>query len=243
MMLNKRESNKIYREIIGRKLDPAEFDLEDSGAKVLITHNSGSIFELSLKEETRSKIDLERFEIAGTEIVTSYDIKLAVMEGIRETNNAHNISFVISHYIPHWLREIQATVGVPDYWAELKRDRRSLAIIQRGDFENTVFSGDEQQQIASVLYNMKKQVKEQFALSSEQVDRVEKSLDELVEASKRMGRKDWVIYFLGAITALVITATVTAGVGEHISVMVIQGLIHLFTGGNEPPQISPRIIT
>ena len=87
------------------------------------------------------------------------------------------------------------------------------------------------------MQEIKKQVKEQFTLSNEQIERVEESLDELVEAGKRMGRKDWLIYFLGTITALIIAATVTAGVGEQISAMVIHGLIHLFTGGSEPPRI------
>jgi hypothetical protein len=113
----------------------------------------------------------------------------------------------------------------------------SIAIIQRGDFENTPFTQAEQEQIAAQLREIKKQVKEQFALSHEQVERLDEELDEVAEASKRMGRKDWIIYFLGTIIALIITATVTAGVGEQISVMVIHGLIHLFTGGSGPPRI------
>jgi hypothetical protein len=135
------------------------------------------------------------------------------------------------------LKEIRLTVGVPDHWAELRRDRKSIAVIQQSDFENTPFTQDEQQQIAAQLQEIKKQIKEQFALSNEQIERVEESLDELVEASKRMGKKDWLIYFLGAITGLIITATVTAGVGEQISAMVIHGLIHMFTGGGEPPRV------
>jgi hypothetical protein len=71
----------------------------------------------------------------------------------------------------------------------------------------------------------------------------EERLDEAAEASKRMGRKDWLIYLLGTITGIVITATVPSGLGEHIFTMVIQGIAHLFTGGSEPPQIPPRIIT
>lgn len=85
------------------------------------------------------------------------------------------------------------------------------------------------------MQEIKNQVREQFALSSEQMERIEERLDEVAEASKRMGRKDWLIYLMGTITALVITATVTGGVGEHILTMVIHALGHLFTGGSEPP--------
>ena len=48
------------------------------------------------------------------------------------------------------------------------------------------------------------------------MEQVEEKLDEAAEASSRMGRKDWFIYFLGTVTALIITSTVAAGVGEHI---------------------------
>jgi PHD/YefM family antitoxin component YafN of YafNO toxin-antitoxin module len=227
MMLSKRESNTIYETIVKSQLDPAEFDLEDTGEKVVITHNSGSRFEFSPSD---------RIYILSDER-TGYDVRTSVAEGVNETHTAPDVKFLTTVYIPLWLKEIELTVGVPDHWAELRRNRQSVAIIQRGDFENTSFTRDEQEQIAAQLQEIKKQVKEQFAFSNEQIERAEESLDELTEASKRMGRKDWLIYFLGTITALIITATVTAGAGEQISAMVIHGLIHLFSGGSEPPRI------
>jgi hypothetical protein len=162
MMLNKRERNKIYEGIAGRGLDPAEFDLEDTGNKVMITHNSGSTFEFSLTEEARDKIDFSTMAVVGTEIRRSYDMKVSVAEGINETDTTSTIDFVISNYIPSWLREIKATVGVPDYWAELKRSRESIAVIQRGDFANTPFTLTEQRQIAAQFEEVKKQVRELY---------------------------------------------------------------------------------
>jgi hypothetical protein len=109
--------------------------------------------------------------------------------------------------------------------------------MQRTDSNNTPFTQVEQRQIAAQLRAIKEQVKKQFELTSEQMERIEESLDEAAEASKRMGRKDWLIYFMGTISALIITATVTGGVGQHIFAMVIEGLVQLFTGGSEPPRI------
>jgi hypothetical protein len=240
MMLNKREKNKIYDAIVERKLDPAEFDLEDTDEKVVITHNSGSQFEFSPKSVNLVPV-LVFGPIADDDPFTSveYEVKAIVAEGIDETSTEPSIDYVITVNIPHWLREIQLTVGVPDYWAELKRSRKSIAIIQRGDFGNTPFIQSEQQQIAAQL----QQIKEQFALSGEQMERIEERLDEAVEASKRMGRKDWLLLFGGIIFTLIIAGTVTPDVADHIFTMAINGLIHLFTGGSEPPQIPPQIIT
>ena len=126
-MLSKRESNTIYETIVQSKLNPAEFDLGDTGEEVIITHNSGSIFKFSLRKTVRPAVDLESFTISGTEVVTRYDVKAVVIEGINETNSAPSVDHIIIVNIPRWLREIRLTVGVPDHWAELRRNRRSYS--------------------------------------------------------------------------------------------------------------------
>ena len=68
---------------------------------------------------------------------------------------------------------------------------------------------------------------EQSQLTHEQIAEVSERLKETAEASERMGRKDWLIYLLGTITALIITATVTAGIGENIFTIVITALANL----------------
>jgi len=144
--------------------------------------------------------------------------------------------------VTEWANEVKEITDAPDLWAELQRSRELIANIQQADSSNTPFTQSEQQQIAAQLQAIKDQLTEHFELTSERLERVEETLDEVVEASKRMGRKDWLIYFLGSITSLIITATVVAGVGEHILTMVIHGIAHLFTGGSEPPQIPPQIL-
>ena len=132
--------------------------------------------------------------------------------------------------------ELEDVFETPDLWEELQRSREVIVEIQR-DSGNAPFTRNEQKQIGARLQVVKEHAKEQFTLSDDQVDRIAEGLDEVVEAGTRMGRKDWLIYFLGTITALTITATVPAGVGEQISVTVLHGIIHLFSGGSEPPRI------
>jgi hypothetical protein len=48
MMLTKRDRNKIYEAVVSHSLDPAEFDLQDTGKEVSISQNSGSTFVFSL---------------------------------------------------------------------------------------------------------------------------------------------------------------------------------------------------
>lgn len=231
MLLTKLQRNKLYESIVNANLEPAEFDLKNTRKKVTITHSSGSTFKFS-----RSMV--ERVEGATA---YEYDIKASVTGGRVLYDSGFDIDSLTVVYFPDWLSEIRLTVGVPDYWDELKRGRHMVAEFQQ-ESVNTPFTQDEQTQISAQLQKITEQLKYQFELTNEQIERVEEWQDEAVEASKHMGRKDWRIYFLGSITALIITATVAAGVGEHIFIMVINGLSHLFTGGSEPPPIPPPTI-
>jgi hypothetical protein len=235
MMLNKRERNRIYEAIVKRKLDPLEFSLEDTGDTVIITHDSSSTFQFSPKTVNRTDDEVIFF---GSELEsTKYEALAKVAEGINETHTAKSIDHVIGIYFPSWLREIQLTVGVPDYWSQMQQGRKSLAIIQRGDFSNTPFTQTEQGQIAAQLQEVLKQSRKLFALTSTQMGQIEEKLDESLDAASRMGRKDWIVMFSGIILTLVVTDLVTWAAAHHMWTMVLHQLIDLFTGGDEPPQI------
>jgi hypothetical protein len=138
-----------------------------------------------------------------------------------------------------WVEQIKT----PNAWAGSDQAKDAFTSAQGEETGNAPFTEGEQRQIAAQLQDIEKHLKEEFDLPNDEIAQIKEKLDEVAEASKRMGRKDWLVYFLGAITALIITATVAAPVGEHIFTTVIHGLTHLFGGGNEPPQIPPQVIT
>ncbi len=214
MLWNKLERNKVYEAIRLNGVDPTECNLTLTDDEAVIAHNSGLVFRIA-KTARRS-----------------YKITTIVEDGPTLTTTIGGYADVAA-YIGRWASDIAA----PGLWAEMQRNRELITNIQREGTNNTPFTQDEQKQIAAQLQVITKQLKEQFKLTNEQIERIEEWRHEATETSTRMGRKDWLIYFLGTITALIITATVTAGVGEHIFTMVVQGLIHLFTGGSEPPRI------
>jgi hypothetical protein len=239
-MLNKRERNKIYEEIVGYDFDPAEFKFEDTGQKVSVTHDSGSTFEFSREEEPVNPT-LAEFGINFGDRY-QYEVKASVAEGINQSHSASSIDYVVTVSVSGWLREIKATVGVPDYWKEMQDSRGSIAIIQRGDFANTPFSPAEQKQIAAQLQEVKKQVQELYGLSNRQMTQVNEKLDAVIEDAGRLGRKDWIVIFIGTILPLVLSDVLTWGAAHHILALTLHGLLHLFTSGIEPPQIPPQPI-
>jgi hypothetical protein len=229
MMLNKRERNKIYEEIVGKGHDPAEFNLEDTGSKVVIGHNSGSTFEFFMPRSLFERIQADRYKYR-------YEYRANVAEGVNQAGGADSMSS-LEQSISYWLDEIRQTVGVPDFWAEMRRSREFAVDIQRVDTRNTPFTQDERRQIAAQLEAIKEQVKEQFDLTREQITHIEEWRNEAAEASEHFGRKDWRILVYGTIVNLFVTDALPPEVARHILAMFIHVIADLFLGGGGPPQI------
>lgn len=227
MALTRIERNQIYEAIAASSLIPAGCHLGQDGDIVTITHtDSGSTFKFYPV-------------LVGTD--RDYRVEYKVIDGHEYAYLTARKVENLTDYITHWGDEVRQITDAPDLWAEM-RGRREFIEDMQGDSGNAPFTQDEQKQIAAQLQEIKKQIRARFELTSEQIAQVDEKLDEAAEASTRMGRKDWLLLFSGVIFTLIITATVTPGIGEHIFTMVIHGLAHLFTGGSEPPQIPPRII-
>ncbi len=87
-----------------------------------------------------------------------------------------------------WAEEVKHDVDTPDLWAELQREREILTGARYEAVENTLFTPDEQAEIAKQLREIKEYVKKTYSLSSEQMSRVEARLDEAEAATlKRPG--------------------------------------------------------
>lgn len=227
-MLGKLERNKLYKALDESDLNPSEFRLTVTDEEVLITHNSGSRFEF---KPTTSRV-MEEFYSVTSEVADGRTLKYAAKRDIDEMPGR----------ITAWANEIRYTLETPDLWSEMQQNRELIANIEQAGSGNKPFTSDERRQISAQLQAIKERLKEQFELTNEQMEQVEERLDEAAEASSRMGRKDWLIYLLGTITALTIAAAVPSGLGEHIFTVFIHALGHLFTAGTEPPQILSLVI-
>jgi len=67
---------------------------------------------------------------------------------------------------------------------------------------NAPFTSEEQTQIPARIGEIKGYIRATYELTAEQMSRVEERLDNAEEASKRIGRKDWLMAFNGAVFSL-----------------------------------------
>jgi len=138
---------------------------------------------------------------------------------------------VLENTFHSWAEEVQLEVESPDMWEEI-RQSSELLDASSGELANTLFTESELAQISKQLREVKTYVREVCSLTTEEAADVEKRFDDAEKASRRMGRKDWLLLFLGTLFPLIISGFLPPDVVKHILIMIAQGLGHLFGGGS-----------
>jgi hypothetical protein len=122
-----------------------------------------------------------------------------------------------------------------DLWAELRQSGNLLAV----PGENIMFTVDEQAEISSYIKKLKEDIRSTYKLTAGDMAKVVATLDQVEEASRRMGAKDWLMLFNGAVFSLVVTDLVPPQALQHILLMTFHTLGHLFGIGAPPPPLPP----
>jgi hypothetical protein len=204
-LLRKQHRNDIFKAIQAVGLDPNEFDLEDFDDKVRIKHKwSESYFIVS-------------------SMVGYYVGQYLVGDGMAWPTNPTSWQTLMPH-ISRWLEDVKQDLDTPDLWAELKREAQLLGADASVVTENKAFTVDEQREIAERLKKLGEYVNATHSLSKAQMQALEKKLDYLVDASARLGRKDWLIAFIGAIFGFVFTAALAPDSARSIFTTFLRGI-------------------
>jgi hypothetical protein len=90
------------------------------------------------------------------------------------------------------------------------------------------FTAEEQAEIAGVFAQIRRQVNERYSLSGEQQVSTGHKLDDLLDASKGLGRKDWMTILLSAGFGMVFTDLIPTDVVQHVVGLAVRGIAHLF---------------
>jgi hypothetical protein len=132
-------------------------------------------------------------------------------------------------YLQHWLENVEREQSSPNLWAELGRERELLAATAPTDniADNSPFSPAEQAQVAVQLNEIK-----ELLVQTHQADQqvLEARIDYLIEASTRMGRRDWLNIFIGGIFGWALNGIVPPEGVREVLALTAHGLGHLFGG-------------
>ena len=130
-------------------------------------------------------------------------------------------------YAGGWASEVAEWAVTPDVWA---LDTATLPDAA----DNSPFTQPERDEIAKQLDEITGYVREHFELRDDQLAALGQTVEELKEASERVGRKDWKLMFYGAFISLGLEHAVQSGVVEAMFRLAVQGLGHLFGAGSPP---------
>jgi hypothetical protein len=219
MGITRVQKNALFEAIIEHGLGPVEFKLSQGSTATKIQHDrTGSFFFIS-NDGLQFRTDPQVGAASGLSAICS-----RWQDVMRE--------------FTRWVRDVRVESETPDLWEELRRGNEFLSNMAQDDLDNSPFAPAEQAQIATQLKEIKTYIAELRSLSAGQAARLESRFDEAEEASRRLGRKDWILLFGGALFSLVLSAVVPPEVLQHVLTMTEQGLRHLFGGG--PPQLPPE---
>jgi hypothetical protein len=148
----------------------------------------------------------------------------------------------VEQRVERWAAEVKKDLETPDLWAQLQREREILSRAPDAA-ENTPFTPDEQAEIVKHLDEIKEYVKNTHSLSQDQMVALEEGFKVLATATKRVGRNDWRLMFLGLMLTPIVAGILPPDAVHGFLWMALHGLQHFFSGagGPSPPQLPPVI--
>jgi len=106
-------------------------------------------------------------------------------------------------------------MNIEDPW-QILADSRLFLDAKNERIDNSKFSNDELKIINQNLDEIKKLIYSLQKSTHEEKGVIQAQFEEMKKASQRIGRKDWVLYFLGNITTLLMNKFITP---ENINVI------------------------
>ena len=94
-------------------------------------------------------------------------------------------------YVGHWIQYLKREIETPDFWVEAKKESELSRIAESEKLANTSFDLNELKKVAVALAEIKNYLIANHAESQEERAFIENKISYLEEASKRLGRKDW----------------------------------------------------
>lgn len=137
-----------------------------------------------------------------------------------------------------WATAVVAWAEIPDLW-EIRHNWTSLSDAEYAGTPNTPFTPEERADISGQLAVIREQIKKTYDLTAEQEAKIDARFEEAEKASERLGRKDWILLFGGAVFSLILTDVITPDIAQHILMLAVHGLEHLFLGGPQPVRGNP----
>jgi hypothetical protein len=138
--------------------------------------------------------------------------------------------------VEDWASQVSTTRNI---WKEFIADQE-IPAASHDNTENAPFAASEREEVRERLHQIPAQVRERFSLSAKQESAIEQKLDNLIEATERVGKKDWLVMVYGSAFGLIVNDEIPPHVVQTIITMIVTGIAHAFGIGGLPPFLPPH---
>jgi hypothetical protein len=119
-----------------------------------------------------------------------------------ENNKAGFVGQLVA--LGHWLENVKRETAAPDLWATLEEGDQLLETASVPGGDNSKFSAEELKRIRLSIEELRKYVFETELLNESRHAYVSSRLDYLIEASERLGRKDFLNIAVSVVMQVVV---------------------------------------
>ena len=184
-------------------------------------------------------LSISRITVYGTKYWIAHNtsaVTLALVSSLNFNGWAKHEWSVILARVEDWASQIAAA---RDIWKDFITDH-GIPTASSDNIENIPFNVSEREEIRKRLSQIPAQVRERYDLSAEQESGIGHKLDDLIAASERVGKKDWLVMVYGAAFGLIVNDEIPAHIVQGIITMIVTGVAHAFGIGGTPLFIPPR---
>lgn len=216
MGLTKWQGNEVFRAVQEAGLSPEAFDWDVGADASILRHRpSGAYFVFG--------------GVAG-----NYVTRYVAGEGPVEERTGLS-QYRLMEQVKLWLFAVELDIDTPDLWARLEREAELLGAVSDEAIENTPLTPAEQGEIEEQLRELKDYVNRTHSLSDPQTQLLEDRLNYLAAATRRVGRKDWLLLAAGVMLSYVLEAALPPEAARDILGTLLRSIGHILGGG--PPAL------
>ena len=187
------QANEILNLVMSQGMDPSDFKWEQTESNI----TAGLYVSKLLHKATGSffKFDLNK----GNHHCTFSPGK----DKLKDSNYPGSWELQID-YVKGWLSYLKREIASPNLWETISQQSLLKSDIEKIQ-SNELFTPEEINHIQSSIREIKDYVLATYSLTESNKLFLENKLDYLVDSSKRLGRKDWIIILIGIITNIVMS--------------------------------------
>jgi hypothetical protein len=134
-----------------------------------------------------------------------------------------NWTFQLNNF-RQWLGYLKREIEAPDLWESVLQEKELAQATVDADDSNQAFTPDEVKRIDTGINEIKQYLITTQSLNSAQLAFVDVRLGYLCAASERIGKKDWLILFLGGLLSIMIGISLEASQAREILRMAASAL-------------------